>query len=81
MSLPALKLDPEIEELESAALQLPREVRARIAERLLASLDEETRVEQAWAEEVRRRVRDFRAGKAKTRPIDDVLNEVDELLR
>lgn len=44
MSLPALKLDPEIEEVESAALQLPREARARIAERLIASLDEETRI-------------------------------------
>jgi putative addiction module component (TIGR02574 family) len=81
MSMPALKLDPEVEELESAALQLPREARARIAERLIASLDEETRVEQAWVEEVRRRVRDFRAGKAETRPVDEVLDEVDELLR
>jgi putative addiction module component (TIGR02574 family) len=81
MSLPSLKLNPEVEELESATLQLPREDRARIAERLIASLDEETRVEQAWAEEVRRRVRDFRAGKVKTRPIDDVLDEVDALLR
>lgn len=81
MSLPALKLNPEVEELESATLQLSREDRARIAERLIASLDEETRVEQAWAEEVRRRVRDFRAGKVKTRPIDDVLDEVDALLR
>ncbi|HVH13797.1 MAG TPA: addiction module protein [Longimicrobium sp.] len=81
MSLPALKLDPEIEEVESAALQLPREARARIAERLIASLDEETRAEQAWAEEVRRRVRDFRSGQVRTRPVDDVLDEVDELLR
>lgn len=81
MSLPALKLDTGIEEVESAALQLPRDARARIAERLIASLDEETRVEQAWAEEIRRRVGDFRAGKARTRPIDEVLDEVDELLR
>lgn len=81
MSLPALKLDTEIEEVESAALQLPREARARIAGRLIASLDEETRVEQAWEEEVRCRVENFRAGKTKTRSIYDVLDEVDELLR
>ena len=81
MALSALKLDLEIEEVESAALQLPREARARIAGRLIESLDEESRVEQAWAEEVSRRARDFRAGKTKTRPIDEVLDEVDELLR
>lgn len=53
------------------------ELKARTAQ----VTDEETRVEQAWAEEVRRRVGLLRAGKAKTRPIDDVLDEVDELLR
>lgn len=42
---------------------------------------EEARVERAWAEEVRRRVRAFRAGETTTRPIDDVLDEVDALLR
>lgn len=46
-----------------------------------ATLDDETRVEQAWEEEVRRRVERWRAGKAVTRPIYDVLDEVDELLR
>lgn len=68
-------------EVESAAMQLPRARRAEIAARLIASLDEETPVEKAWADEVRRRVKDYRAGRAKTRPIDDVLDEVDELLR
>lgn len=42
---------------------------------------EEVRVERAWAEEVRRRVGAFRGGKTKTRPIDEVLDEVDALLR
>ena len=68
-------------EAESAVMQLSREARARIAARLIASLDEETRVEKAWAHEIRRRVTDYRSGKAKTRPIDEVLDEVDELLR
>jgi putative addiction module component (TIGR02574 family) len=67
-------------EIESAAMQLPRARRAEIAARLITSLDEETQVEKAWAEEIRRRVRDYRNGKANTRPIDAVLNEVDELL-
>jgi putative addiction module component (TIGR02574 family) len=68
-------------EAESAVMQLPRERRAQIAARLISSLDEETPVEKAWADEIRRRVHNYRAGKSKTRPIDEVLDEVDELLR
>jgi putative addiction module component (TIGR02574 family) len=68
-------------EAESAVLQLPRDARARIAARLLESLEEETRVERAWAEEIGRRVAEYRAGKARVRPIEEVLDEVDELLR
>jgi putative addiction module component (TIGR02574 family) len=64
-------------EAESAVIQLPRARRTK----MIASLDEDTRVERAWAEEIRRRVHDFRAGKSKTRPIDEVLDEVDEMLR
>lgn len=68
-------------EAESAVMQLPRSRRAEIAARLIASLDEETTVEQAWAQEICLRVSDYRAGRAKTRPIDEVLDEVDEMLR
>lgn len=68
-------------EAESAVMQLSCERRAEIATRPVASLDEETPVEQAWASELRRRVSDCRAGKARTRPIDEVLDEVDEILR
>ena len=68
-------------EAESAVMQLSREWRAQIAARLIKSLDEETPVEKAWAVEIRRRVHDYRAGKSKTRPIDEVLDEVDESLR
>lgn len=34
----------------------------------------------AWAEEIRRRIRAVRAGEMRTRPIDEVLDEVDRLL-
>jgi putative addiction module component (TIGR02574 family) len=68
-------------EAESVLLQLSRARRAEAAARLIASLDEETPVQNAWADEVRRRVSDYRAGRSKTRPIDEVLDEVDEMLR
>lgn len=40
------------EELEAAVLSLPGGERARLAQRLLASLDEDLVVEEAWAAEV-----------------------------
>lgn len=49
-------------EIESVAMRLPMHERARLAERLLTSLDEDAEVEQAWAEEVRKRLEDYRSG-------------------
>jgi putative addiction module component (TIGR02574 family) len=68
-------------EAESAVMQLSRARRAEIAARLIASLDDETPVKTAWAQEIRRRVSDYRAGRAKARPIDELLDEVAEILR
>lgn len=49
-------------DLEAALLALPRAERARLAERLIASLDEDVEVEQAWEAEVQRRLDGYRAG-------------------
>ncbi|HEX2201686.1 MAG TPA: addiction module protein [Longimicrobium sp.] len=69
------------EEVESAALQLPRTERARIAERLIASLDEDAEIEQAWLDEVERRVREVDAGEVQLIPGDQVMDEIRALLR
>jgi putative addiction module component (TIGR02574 family) len=63
------------EELEAAVLSLPRGDRARLAERLIASLDEDAEIEQAWAIEVRRRLDAFRKGEIVALPIEDVIGE------
>lgn len=63
------------EELEAAALSLPPGERARLAQRLIASLDEETEVDQAWIREVRRRLERFRAGEMDSVPAADVIKE------
>ena len=68
------------QEIESAALDLPLHERARLAERLLASLDEDVAIEDAWAAEIERRVRDHRAGGLSTVPADQVLAEARERL-
>jgi len=64
------------QQIESAAMQLPLHERARLAERLPSSLDEETGVEETWAEEVERRVQAYRAGKLATLSGDEVLADV-----
>lgn len=63
------------QEIESAAMELPLHERARLAERLLASLDQDSAVEEAWAEEIERRVKDCRSGALPAHPGADVLAE------
>ncbi len=48
-------------EIESVAMRLPTHERARLAERLLTSLDEDAEIEEAWAEEVRKRLEEYRS--------------------
>ena len=60
-----------IDDLFGQALVLSDEDRATLAARLLESLDRskaDDGVEEAWAAEVRRRIADYRAGRAKTIP-------------
>lgn len=44
-----------VETLEAAALQLTRADRARLVEKLIATLDADPEIEEAWATEVERR--------------------------
>ena len=69
------------DDLESAVLQLPREQRAHLAERLIASLDEDAALEQAWAVEIRRRVHYLRSGAVQTIPGEQVFEELKDLFR
>lgn len=70
-----------VEQVESAAMQLPRPERARLAERLIASLDEDAAVEQAWADEIERRVAELRSGVVKPIPGEQVFEELEDLFR
>ncbi|MDQ3605400.1 MAG: addiction module protein [Gemmatimonadota bacterium] len=62
-------------------LALPTAERARLAQRLIASLDEDEsedpqEVERAWEEEIRRRLAEVEAGSAELIPADDVFAEL-----
>lgn len=66
-----------IEELEDAALKLDPKDRARLAERLLDSLEQLSAEENArlWAEEAQRRSDAMDAGSLSNRAADDVFRD------
>ena len=72
------------EEIEAAALNLSHPERARLAARLIASMDDgnqEDGIERAWAEEIERRVREVDSGEVKLIPGDKVMAEMRSILR
>jgi putative addiction module component (TIGR02574 family) len=62
-----------VEVLETEALSLPVSERARLVERLIASLDAEPGVEAAWASEVERRHAELESGAVELLPGADTL--------
>jgi putative addiction module component (TIGR02574 family) len=70
-----------VEQIESAALSLPRPERARILDALVASLEADPEVERAWIDEIRRRIRDIDRGVTQMIPGDEVLREIEEVER
>ena len=74
---------PDLEEVLTNALSLSVQDRASLAERLLASLDElsEDEAERLWTEEAERRLKEYRVGRAKAVPADEVAQKAQSLLR
>ena len=64
-----------IEQIAEAALSLPSDARALLADRLVESLDPLTDqdVRSAWASEATQRLDDLRQGKVKAVPVLDAL--------
>jgi len=71
------------EEIEAEALKLDPRERARLAERLLQSLESlsDQENERLWAEETDRRDADWDSASAATRPAADVLRDARAKLR
>lgn len=70
-------------ELESKALGLPPKERARLAERLISSLDQETdpEAEQLWLQEAERRLDELESGNVAGVPADQVFEKARSTLR
>ena len=69
------------ERLEVEARSLPREERARLAEALLASLEEEAEMARAWREEIDRRAAELDSGAVQAVPAEQVFAAIDEILQ
>ena len=70
-------------ELESKALRLSRRERARLAQRLIYSLDQEVDadVEKLWLEEAERRLGELKSGKVAGIPAEKVIRKTRSALR
>jgi putative addiction module component (TIGR02574 family) len=70
-------------DLESEALRLPPEARARLAERLLATLDSEpdATIEELWLVEAERRLDELGSGQAVGVRADEVIADTRSKLR
>ena len=66
------------DQIEQELLKLPASDRARLAERLIASLDEDAEVEAAWLSEIRRRDAELKTGAVESVPLDDALASIRE---
>lgn len=65
-----------LDQLEAEVMKLPAHLRARLAELLISSLDEEAEIEQAQADEAARRWEEVRTGAVTARPASQVFANV-----
>jgi putative addiction module component (TIGR02574 family) len=72
-----------LKKLEDDALKLPARSRARLAERLIMSLEEaaDPHAEQAWLDEIERRSAELKDGKLAGIPVGKVLKKARAALR
>jgi len=67
-----------LQEVVSKANNLSPEERAELAHEIIVSLDDDvmdTKYEQVWNAEIERRVNEINVGKAKGRPVEEILAE------
>jgi putative addiction module component (TIGR02574 family) len=70
-----------VQEIEAEALRLPSHERARLAEVLIASLDAEDEITQAWADEAERRYEELRTGAVEAVSAEEVFARIRARLR
>jgi len=68
-------INSPLEDIEAAALQLTPTDRAHLAERLLASLDDNDEILAAWVEEAERRADAFDRGEIDGIDVDEAITQ------
>ena len=76
-----MAMETELQKLEAEALKLTADERAALAQRLLASLEEDAEIDEAWAVEVERRIAEIESGAVPLIPIADALAQVRAALK
>jgi putative addiction module component (TIGR02574 family) len=73
----------DLDEILKDALNLGVRDRAKLAEHLLASLDtlSDEEADRLWADEAERRLEEYRAGRMKAIPADEVARKAQRLMR
>ncbi|MFP4030484.1 MAG: addiction module protein [Desulfococcaceae bacterium] len=73
-------METESNRIVEQALSLPADVRLRLVDALLESLNlpAESEIDRLWAEEAERRVAELEAGTARTVPAEEVLEKLKE---
>lgn len=66
-------INSPLEDIEAAALQLTQAERAKLAERLLVSLDEDDEILAAWVEEAERRGDAYERGEMEAIDFDEAI--------
>jgi len=75
------QMTPKVSEVLAQAMQLSPQERELLIDQLVESLDEEPAEagpEEAWADEIKRRVDEIRSGRVKLIPGEEVLRELAE---
>jgi putative addiction module component (TIGR02574 family) len=73
------QMSPKLAEVLDKALELSSDERGLLIDRLVESLDDappDEGVDEAWADEIKRRVDEIRSGKVKMIPGEQVLREM-----
>jgi putative addiction module component (TIGR02574 family) len=70
--------EPSEDQLIKEALSMPENIRAKIAERLIASLHGQSspEIDKAWHAEIEKRVKEIESGEVKCIPWEDIRNRL-----
>jgi putative addiction module component (TIGR02574 family) len=71
----------QVDVLEAEAMKLTPEERARLADRLIASLSDDAAIEEAWATEVERRIAEIEAGRVPVVPAAEAIARARDALK